>query len=81
MKGKLNVEKLVAKYLLGDITAPKENNLRIGQKVHQNEKSFSIVYAQILLFVNVTKLIHISILILPGNGSKRNIAPQSFQLT
>ena len=80
MKGKLNVEELVAKYLLGDITAP-ERNLRIGPRVRQNEKSFSIVYAQILLFVNVTKLIHISILILPGKGSKRNIAPRSFQPT
>ncbi len=59
MKGKLNVEKLVAKYLLGDITALERNNLRIGPRVRQNEKSFSIVYAQILLFVNVTKLIHI----------------------
>lgn len=58
MKIKVDAEKLIAKYLLGDLTDPERNSLTIGSKALHNMKSFSIVYAQTCLFVNATKHIH-----------------------
>ena len=40
MKGKLNVEKLVAKYLLGDITAPERKQLEDWTKSSPERKEF-----------------------------------------
>ena len=40
MKGKLNVEELVAKYLLGDITAPERKQLEDWTKSSPERKEF-----------------------------------------
>ena len=58
MKIKVDAEKLIAKYLLGDLTDPEKEQLDNWIKALHNMKSFSIVYAQTCLFVNATKHIH-----------------------
>lgn len=58
MKIKVDAEKLIAKYLLGDLTDPEKEQLDNWIKSSPQHEEFSIVYAQTCLFVNATKHIH-----------------------
>ena len=81
MKGKLNVEELVAKYLLGDITAPERKQLEDWTKSSPERKEFfNRLCTNIAFRERYEAYSHINSH-LAWKGSKRNIAPQSFQLT
>lgn len=58
MKIKVDTEKLIAKYLLGDLTDPEKEQLDNWIKNSPQHEEFFNRYAQICLFVNATKHIH-----------------------